>query len=193
MMIQEAQRLIAAIGAFNTAQDGDSGDAENDAACAMRDAAKEFMLAASARDIELAEVIDAWQTTIEVSPVSPPVADRPIVHGGDNTRSGAMEFTTLRYADISNGYLPESDHALLLQGEAPNHLATLDKLYGAFFYLPDEEGFETFAEEACKFGFSERFIEIMRELSRQEIPFVRFDADGANVDGIEPDPEFAAM
>jgi hypothetical protein len=40
------------------AKEGDSGDAEYDAAVEMEDASKAFLRAASARNIELAELID---------------------------------------------------------------------------------------------------------------------------------------
>lgn len=107
-----------------------------------------------------------------------------------------MVFSLISYADISNGYLNEKDRELLLDPAAPQHIANLDGGWGALFYTPDKdvpEACEAFPARAREFGFSERFIEIMMELSRQDIRYVRFDADGDEIDGLELDPEIAAV
>jgi hypothetical protein len=57
-MLDEAKSLIKAIKRFDVAKEGDSGDAEYDAALEMEDASKAFLRVASARNIELAELID---------------------------------------------------------------------------------------------------------------------------------------
>jgi hypothetical protein len=57
-MLHEARELIAAIKKYDIVKDGDSGDAEYDAGCDLRDAAKAFLFTTSARDIALAELID---------------------------------------------------------------------------------------------------------------------------------------
>ena len=57
-MLDEAKCLIKTIKEFDVAKEGDSGDAEYDAALEMEDASKAFLRAASARNIELAELID---------------------------------------------------------------------------------------------------------------------------------------
>lgn len=83
-----------------------------------------------------------------------------------------MEFKKYPYADISTGFLPQSDHDLLLLHDAPHHLATHDELFGAFFYtLTDLEPdtVESFRRQAREFGLSDRFVEIMVEASRQAI------------------------
>ena len=57
-MLEAAKALIDAIKKYDVAVEGDSGDAEYDAAVEMEDASKAFLRAASARNIELAELID---------------------------------------------------------------------------------------------------------------------------------------
>lgn len=99
-----------------------------------------------------------------------------------------MEFKTYTYIEVSTGYLPESDHDLLLESKAPQHLATHDEFYGAFFFTlfdVEPETVETFRKAAHDVGFSDRFVEIMVEASRQEIQLVRFDADGDMIEGLE--------
>lgn len=59
-MIQEAQALMKAIDTFNLAQEGDSGDRENEAACQMRDTATAFMRIAAMRNVRLADALDEW-------------------------------------------------------------------------------------------------------------------------------------
>ncbi len=99
-----------------------------------------------------------------------------------------MEFKTYPYIEVSTGFLPQSDHDLLLEPNAPHHMATHDEFYGAFFYtLHDVEPctVEDFQTKARKFGLSDRFVEIMVEASRQKIQLVRFDSDGDMVEGLE--------
>lgn len=94
-----------------------------------------------------------------------------------------MEFTTIRYADISTEYLEQKDLELLLREDAPCHWANEDGLTASIFYVyVDDGGLQDFKE----FGFSERFIDIMRELKRQGIQYVNFDSFGAPVRGLEP-------
>lgn len=99
-----------------------------------------------------------------------------------------MKFKTYPYVDVSTGFLPQSDHDLLVMNSAPHHLATHDGFFGAFFYtLPDmqPEAVEAFEHEAREFGLSNRFIEIMVEASRQGMQLVRFDCDGDMIEGLE--------
>jgi hypothetical protein len=99
-----------------------------------------------------------------------------------------MKFKTYPYIDISTGFLPQSDHDLLLMNDAPHHLATHDEFCGAFFYTLADielETVEAFSEKARTFGLSNRFIEIMVEASRHEIQLVRFDCDGDMIEGLE--------
>lgn len=99
-----------------------------------------------------------------------------------------MRFKTYPYTDVSTGFLPQSDHDLLLMNNAPHHLATHDEFYGAFFYTlsdTEPESVAAFTEEAREFGFSNQFIEIMVEASKQEIQLVRFDCDGDMIEGLD--------
>ena len=44
-----------------------------------------------------------------------------------------MKFITYPYIEVSTGFLPRSDHDLLLLNDAPHHLATHDEFCGAPF------------------------------------------------------------
>lgn len=67
------------------------------------------------------------------------------------------------------------------------HVGEVDGNYGSFFYVPLDEkvDLEERLAEAEKYGLSARFIRLIRELAAQQIPYVRFDADGGDVDGLE--------
>jgi hypothetical protein len=99
-----------------------------------------------------------------------------------------MKFATHQYAYISVAYISEFDLKLISCINAPNHMAEHDTGRASFFYLPtkDDAICEHFVTEARTFGFSERIIAIMLELSRQGIPYVRFDQDGGAIGGLEP-------
>jgi hypothetical protein len=99
-----------------------------------------------------------------------------------------MKFALIPYADISTAYITESDQKLISSVDTPNHVAEHDDGYASFFYPPhnDSNAISLFAEEARDFGFSERFIEIMIELGRQGVQYVRFDSSGGDIDGIDP-------
>ncbi len=104
-------------------------------------------------------------------------------------KASSIKFTAYPYADISTAYVEESDLNLLSSGEC--HLAQLDGKEGDFYYvpLPDSRDDQEWAELVATWkeqGLSERFAEIMTELRRQNIAYVRFDCDGADVEGMEP-------
>jgi hypothetical protein len=95
-----------------------------------------------------------------------------------------MQFEVIGYADISTAYLEEEDLDLL--ASAPNHLAEIDDGVGTILWVPSEQDlFEEFVRKSRQHGLSDRFIEIMTELHKQQIAYVRFDADGGEVDGLE--------
>ena len=110
-----------------------------------------------------------------------------------------MKFTIHKYAYISTGYLETSDLPLLGRKDAPHHLAELDNGEGSFFWVPagmtyrhageGDEELVLFISEALAFGFSQRFVDIMRELFCNDIQYVRFDADGGDVEGLEKQEE----
>lgn len=99
-----------------------------------------------------------------------------------------MKFVIQQYAYVSTAYIAESDLDLVSCVHAPNHMAEHDTGRASFFYSPtlDKAVTQCFSAEARAFGFSEHFIAIMLELSRQGIPFVRFDLDGGKVHGLKP-------
>ncbi len=97
-----------------------------------------------------------------------------------------MKFVIQQYAYISTACITESDLDLVSCDDAPNHMAEHNTGRASFFYSPtaDKAVCQRFVAEARSFGFSERFIAIMLDLSRQGIPYARFDADGGEVDGL---------
>ncbi|MCL4499211.1 MAG: hypothetical protein M1335_03080 [Chloroflexi bacterium] len=91
-------------------------------------------------------------------------------------------FDLCTIADISTGYFPESDCALLERPDCPTRFAATDDGAGTFHWVTDDA--RTFAEEMARaeqFGLSERFRLIMARLREAGIPYVRFDADGGEI------------
>ena len=117
--------------------------------------------------------------------------NRNMTQLADVLKSAArMKFESYLIADISTGYLEESDLDLIGPG-SPNHLATIDPLpgdktgTGDFFYVSDADLQVEFEQQCTGYGLSERFITIMRELRQQGFQYVRFDADGGHIDGMK--------
>jgi hypothetical protein len=103
-----------------------------------------------------------------------------------------MKFVTLTIADVSTRHITKKDGHLLGSKDAPFAMAELHSKTGAIFYVPSKQGcsaaeFKEMLATMSRFGFSDEFQEIFRRLRRQGIPYVRFDADGADVEGA---PEF---
>jgi hypothetical protein len=97
-----------------------------------------------------------------------------------------MTFETYEVADISTGYLDESDLELLLCFDCPTRFAETDGGFGTFHWVPDDDSmFEEDMQRASDFGLSGRFVAIMRHLRAARIPFARFDADGGEIEGME--------
>lgn len=97
-----------------------------------------------------------------------------------------MTFETYEVADISTGYLDESDLELLLCFDCPTRFAETDGGFGTFHWVPDDDSmFEEDMQRASDFGLSGRFVAIMRHLRAARIPFARFDADGGEIEGGE--------
>jgi hypothetical protein len=95
-------------------------------------------------------------------------------------------FEKYEVADISTGYLEESDLELLLRFDCPTRFAETDGGFGTFHWVPDDDClFEEDMQHAAEFGLSERFIAIMRHLRAARIPYARFDANGGEIEGIE--------
>ena len=90
---------------------------------------------------------------------------------------------THRVADVSTAYLDPSDLPFLEQAECPTRFAITDDGAGTFHWVTEDR--ETFEEEMSRtaaFGLSDRFRFIMQRLREAEIPYVRFDADGGEID-----------
>ena len=106
-----------------------------------------------------------------------------IVDLGEFNLSG---FETYAVADVNTGYLAESDQRLMLNPECPTRIAITDDGCGTFHVVTDDE--EIFADEmkrAGEAGLSTRFRVIMERLRAAGIPYVRFDADGGEIDGLD--------
>lgn len=96
-----------------------------------------------------------------------------------------MTFEKYEMADISTAYLAESDLELLLRFDCPTRFAETDGGFGTFHWVPDDDSlFEEDMQHAVEFGLSDRFVTIMRHLRSARIPYVRFDADGGEIDGM---------
>jgi hypothetical protein len=95
------------------------------------------------------------------------------------------KFETQRMADVCTSYLAPSDLKLIGKEDCPMRVAEVDGHYGTIFLVPTEELDERL-DDAEQFGLSARFVHIISELAEQKISYVRFDADGDAVDGLEP-------
>ena len=97
-----------------------------------------------------------------------------------------MIFEKYEVADVSTRYLEESDLPLLLQIHCPTRIAETDGGFGTFHRVSDDDQlFEEDLQHASAFGLSGRFVSIMRHLRATKIPYVRFDADGGEIQGVE--------
>lgn len=98
------------------------------------------------------------------------------------------KFKTFEYADVSTAYLTEHDWELMSDADVPGHIAKVDGGLGDFYHTcsDDPKKFaELYVPAWKKVGLSGRFIEIMVRLHEQKIPYVRFDADGNDIEGME--------
>ena len=88
--------------------------------------------------------------------------------------------------DISTKYITAQDAQLMTVtgmecNDAPGHVASVDYGRGEIFCVADHE-----PEEMREFGFSDAFVNIFTALKEQDIPYVRFDGDGSDIDGDLP-------
>jgi len=98
-----------------------------------------------------------------------------------------MQFSTVSYVDVSTAFITEKDRELILCENAPHLVAIHKDRFGSYFYVEQNDSDrEAFAGDWRKYGFSERFIEIMTEAGRQGYGYVVFDADGGHIEGLEP-------
>ena len=97
-----------------------------------------------------------------------------------------MIFEKYEIADVSTGYLEESDLPLLLQIDCPTRIAEIDGGFGTFHRVSDDDQlFEEDLQYAASFGLSGRFVSIMRHLRAAKTSYVRLDADGGEIQGVE--------
>lgn len=97
-----------------------------------------------------------------------------------------MIFERHEVADVSTGYLEPSDLSLLLRSDCPTRFAETDGGFGTFHWVPDDDQLlEEELQHAATFGLSERFVSIIRHLRAAKIPYVRFDADGGEIQDLE--------
>src|SRR5580658_1299199 len=65
-------------------------------------------------------------------------------------------------------------------------IAETDGGFGTFHRVSDDDQlFEEDLQHATSFGLSGRFVSIMRHLRAAKIPYIRFDADGGEIQGVE--------
>ncbi len=103
-----------------------------------------------------------------------------------SVRGCEMIFEKHEVADVSTGYLEQSDLPLLSRSDCPTRFAETDGGFGTFHWVPDDDQlFEEEMQHATRFGLSERFVSIMRHLRAAKTPYVRFDADGGEIRGVE--------
>jgi hypothetical protein len=100
----------------------------------------------------------------------------------------SCKFKTFQIADIGTEHVAPQDLPLLDDHNAPFSLAELHNKAGVIFWVPTKDAynkkeFEKKLQELDDFGFSGEFQEIFRQLRKQGIPYVRFDADGGTIKG----------
>jgi len=106
-------------------------------------------------------------------------------------KRSAIKVETYLIADISTKYITARDGELIGDRSAPDHVASVDPLVeggqsqGDIFAVQLEPAiFREQVGRLQKFGFSQQFIKIFRHLHNEDIPYVRFDADGGEVTGL---------
>jgi hypothetical protein len=95
----------------------------------------------------------------------------------EDDKEPKIKFSICPLADISTAYLEASDLPLIREG-APGYLAGEN---GKGVFSTREAG-----KAALDYGFSERFVYILRELDDQDVPLVHFSRKGGRVEGLTP-------
>ena len=101
-----------------------------------------------------------------------------------------FQFETYQVADISTKYITPKDGKLINNPQAPSHIACVDPLVtggepqGNIFAVTSDPATASLERKKLpEFGFSGAFLEIFKQLAHQNIPYVRFDADGGEIEG----------
>lgn len=99
----------------------------------------------------------------------------------------AIKFEVMKVADISTAYITTSDCELLAHTDAPGHVMNEDQWHGALFYINSgsTEDNAELVQSQLAYGFSRRFVDIMQAARVQRLDYVRFDADGGEVKGLD--------
>ena len=91
-----------------------------------------------------------------------------------------MKFETHTIADVSTQHITLEDGDRIAVNKAPCQIAAYD--HGGLFYIPGGD----LTEKDIRLAFdemSDAFVSLMVELWKQEIVYVRFDADASEVEG----------
>lgn len=100
-----------------------------------------------------------------------------------------MKFETIKFADVSTGHITKGDRDLLEQKDrewATNFIVVASYEEG-FFIAIGSEFSENDAKDVVSSGYSQAFANLLLEMAKQEIHYLRLDRDGYDVDGA---PEF---
>ncbi len=93
-----------------------------------------------------------------------------------------MKLTTYTVADIGTQHITAKDAELLGQGGTGFRVGEIDAGRGHLVLVPDDDE-PAWMPQLREEGFSQGYIELLREVARQGIPYIRFDADGFDVEG----------
>ena len=91
------------------------------------------------------------------------------------SKGATMNYKTQQIAIVNTGEVEESDLLLLLDVDAPCHLANEDNGAASLFYIPTDYDLLTSALiDWEKFGFSHRMCQLMYDISEEDITLVYF-------------------
>ena len=106
-------------------------------------------------------------------------------------KSTKVKFETYQVADLSTKYITKEDGLLIGEKDAPGHVGSVDPAVpgegspGDFFAVQsDDEVFRKQLADFKRLGFTEHFFHIFVTLHAPCIPYVRFDGDGGEADGL---------
>ena len=93
---------------------------------------------------------------------------------------------------MSTKYITKEDGLLIGEKNAPGHVGSVDpavpgrRIAGgsSLLFKAMTKCFRKQLADLKKFGFSEHFLHIFEQLHAQGIPYVRFDGDGGEADGL---------
>lgn len=92
-----------------------------------------------------------------------------------------MKIFTHKIADVSTGHITKFDATLMLS-EDGGAIAQICGGRGTMFCVPPTDDL---LEAMSNRGYSPNFLAILEECRRQKIQYIRFDADGAEIPGVQ--------